>query len=156
MKLNRRNALFALGTIAAGSGTALATGAFSSVNADRTVSINVASDADAVLSLFVDREDEYTGLTDGGSDDVIKLDFRQLNQTARTRFDNALTIENNGSQDVDLAIETSDELEDIIAFTPPLKLLESGGTAVISITVDLRAKSAPSDPTDITITATSS
>jgi len=145
VKLNRRNALLALGTIAAGSGTALATGAFSSVNADRTVTVNVASDAEAVLSLEVN--DRYTGLS-GGDGDVIRLDFTQINRRARTTFEDALTIGNHGSNDLELRLDIDDDdLDGIIGFSHgsdsfPIDL-DEGDELEITITVDT-----PSDVTD--------
>ena len=148
--------LLAAGTVATGTGAAIATGAFSSLSADRTVTINTASDEDAVLSLVV--SDEYAGLSAGGGD-VIELNLDQLNHNATTRFDNALTIENNGSQRVELEIETDDELENIVEFFPRSAILEpdeagDDDTEIITISVNLKSNTAPSNPSDITITAT--
>lgn len=155
MDLNRRNILFTLGTIAAGSGTALATGAFSSLSADRTVTINVASDADAVLSLEVakvDGEDKYRGLTDGGSEDVIELHFDRLNQHAVTTFAGALEIGNNGTQRVTSVTIDPSPPGDVLTFSGIPENIDPGDTEEITLIVDL--KSTTSDPPDeITITA---
>lgn len=49
--MRRRRMLAALGSIAIGSATAVSTGAFTSVSAERSVSVSVADDAKALLSL---------------------------------------------------------------------------------------------------------
>lgn len=51
MRMNRRNVLVGLGTIVAGGGAALGTGAFSSVKADRTVTVNTAGDSGSLIAL---------------------------------------------------------------------------------------------------------
>nr|WP_254611782.1 hypothetical protein [Haloterrigena gelatinilytica] len=53
MRMNRRNVLVGLGTIVAGGGAALGTGAFSSVEADRTVSVGTTGDGQAYLGVSV-------------------------------------------------------------------------------------------------------
>jgi len=44
MKLNRRNTIIGLGTIVAGGGAALGSGAFSSTEATRDLEVNVVTD----------------------------------------------------------------------------------------------------------------
>ncbi|MHC3437559.1 hypothetical protein ACYJ1Y_05500 [Natrialbaceae archaeon A-gly3] len=115
MTMNRRNVLIGLGTIVAGGGAALGTGAFSTVEAERDVSVEVADDADAFLSIEV-HEDRDTG--DGfvvensdGQRTIVEFDFsgdtddEGLNDEARTDFHNLVTITNNGTNDVTLDIE---------------------------------------------------
>ena len=51
MKMNRRQALIGIGTLAVGSGAALGSGAFTSVEANRDVSVVTAGDADAALGI---------------------------------------------------------------------------------------------------------
>ena len=153
--MNRRNVLFALAITATGSGTAFLTGAFSSLSADRTVTINTASDADAVIALRVD--DSYTGL-DGGDGDVIELNFSQLNRNATTTFTNALTIENNGNRAVDVSttIDQTD-LDTVLTISPETATLEpdgdSGDEVDFTLTVDLRGYDIPDTPAEITFRA---
>jgi len=148
MKLNRRNALLTLATVAAGSGTAIATGAFSSLSADRTTTINTASDEEAVLALIVD--DGYSGLSDGDGD-IIELNFSQLNQSAKTTFDDVLTIENNGSETVKVDFEY--EPAGILNFDPGAPEIAANDSVAITITVDLKNNSADNVPDEITISA---
>jgi len=100
MRMNRRNVLVGLGTIVAGGGAALGTGAFSSVEADRSVNIETASDSDALLGIDITEADLE------GSGDTIEFDLsNDLNLDALTRFDDALEITNNGTDNVDITIE---------------------------------------------------
>jgi len=68
--MNRRNFVAGLGALTAGGGAALGTGAFSSVEAERSVSVEVADDANAYLAL--EATSEYA--TENG-DGVLELDF---------------------------------------------------------------------------------
>ena len=49
--MNRRTFLATLGTVAAGTSVAVGTGAFTSVSADRTVTVSMARDEHAYLGL---------------------------------------------------------------------------------------------------------
>ena len=102
MKLNRRNTLIGLGTIVAGGGAALGTGAFSSVEADRTVNFGTTGDAGALLAFEINSGTLEGENSDG---DQIEIDVDDLNEDATTRFDEAITVANNGENDVELSIE---------------------------------------------------
>jgi len=122
MRLTRRNALIGLGTVAAGAGVIGGTGAFTSVEAERSVSVQTTGDASAALTLEqapgdIDNNDptanaaEYVTTT---SDDLITIDISSgansqadgINKNARTTLENLITITNNGTQTVnDLILE---------------------------------------------------
>jgi hypothetical protein len=102
--MKRRNVVIGLGTIVAGGGAALGTGAFSSVEAERTVSVETAGDASAFLALEDERGDnEYVE----GTDDTIEITLGTnsngdgLNQNAITTFRNLVRVTNQGTQTVD-------------------------------------------------------
>lgn len=104
--MNRRNVLVGLGTIVAGGGAALGTGAFTSVEADRTVTVQTTGDASAFLSLSPARDGgEYVN----DSDDAIEIvlngsssaDGSGLNENAVSRFENLVTVANQGTQVID-------------------------------------------------------
>lgn len=98
MKLNRRNVLVGLGTIVAGGGAALGTGAFSTVEAERNVSIETAGDSGALLGLEITND-----TLRGEDDDTIEFDLESdLNIDATTTFDEALRISNNADPDDDI------------------------------------------------------
>jgi hypothetical protein len=116
MQLTRRNALIGMGTVAAGAGVIGGTGAFTSVEADRTVSVQTAGDGDAALVLeqaeldgsVTSNASEYVQETSGTVQ--INLDGTQgnssdanaagLNQNAKTRFDNLVGVANQGTQPI--------------------------------------------------------
>lgn len=105
--MNRRNVLIGLGGVVAGGGALLGTGAFTTVEAERTVSVETAGDADAFLALTPARGDGAF-VDDSGDTVEINLDGTDsendnadgLNQNAVTRFENLVDVQNNGTQDV--------------------------------------------------------
>lgn len=121
--MDRRKFLIGAGSLAAGSAAAVGTGAFTQVNADRTLSIDVAGDASAFLSISKAKDSndnvypnakEYVEIDDNGE---VSLDFTQvedtedasasgINRNAKSIFDNLLDITNNGTQKVVLSVES--------------------------------------------------
>ncbi|MFC4447719.1 hypothetical protein [Halorussus aquaticus] len=111
--MDRRKFLIGAGSLAAGSAAAMGTGAFTSVSADRTVDVALASDNSAFLQITKARDDsgnvkanakDYVeNLSSGG----LKLDLTStdnggqgLNKNAETIFDDLFDITNQGTQDV--------------------------------------------------------
>ena len=88
MAMNRRNVLIGLGAVAAGGGAAIGTGAFSTVEAQRTVSLSPADDNSANVRLSVD---DSNAISDSGSN-TINIDGENLNYNAITTVNGALTI----------------------------------------------------------------
>ncbi len=101
--MKRRSVLIGLGAIAVGGGAAVSTGAFSSVEADRTVSITTAGDASALLGLSTLNTSIAT--IDQGT---ISLDFGSIggstgiNYNAVTEWIDVFRITNNGEDNVDV------------------------------------------------------
>ncbi|MDQ2051129.1 hypothetical protein RBH26_11615 [Natronolimnohabitans sp. A-GB9] len=114
MSMNRRNVLVGLGTIVAGGGAALGTGAFSSVEADRDVTVETAGDGSAYLEM--EGDDDY--VTDGGGDDdTLELDLggpdgdSGFNRDATTVVEGIVTLRNNAADGTDIEVgfgETGD------------------------------------------------
>lgn len=116
MRMNRRNVLVGLGTIVAGGGAALGTGAFSSVEANRTVSVTTAGDADALVAFNI--TSSLLEGTEGSDDEMIQFDLEDLNIGAITRFDGGFEITNNReNQDDTINLTIEDGNEDSIATT---------------------------------------
>jgi hypothetical protein len=108
---NRRKFLAGLGALASGSAAAVGTGAFTSVSANRDLSVAVADDADALLSIddidgspnsaYVDTSGDgvsisiTTDIDNDGTDEGTGL-----NNNALTKIQDLLRIENQGTQDV--------------------------------------------------------
>jgi hypothetical protein len=127
MALTRRNTLILLFTVIAAAGVIGGTGAFSTVNADRTVSVETSADSDANVQFVVNTED-YDSLTDGGSDDVIGLNFDNINLEANTTYNKALNVTVNSGAAGSYDISVSETPEDIdVEFT------EGGGTSVTNV-----------------------
>jgi len=119
---NRRNVLIGLGGLVAAGGAALGTGAFTTVTAERTVTVQTTGDANAFLSIQAanrpnnsssppsnSTENEYVSVTDGtvqinldgsNTDGDSEISSDGLNQNAVTTFRNLLQITNNGTQDI--------------------------------------------------------
>ncbi|MCU4926401.1 hypothetical protein OB905_10450 [Halobacteria archaeon AArc-dxtr1] len=104
--ISRRNTLVGIGSLVAGGGAVLATGAFSTVEAERSVNIETAGDGSALLQI-VANDGDFDGVDDTGGD-TVELSFNSINIEATTGFDDLLTVTNNGDQDVDLHVENSD------------------------------------------------
>jgi hypothetical protein len=94
-----------MGSLAAGGATAMGTGAFTSVSADRAVSVSVADDTDAFVSMepFFGPNVEYA-TADGGA---IALEFtgidaggEGLGADSTYEFDDVFRVENQGTQPV--------------------------------------------------------
>ncbi|MFC7069037.1 hypothetical protein [Halobaculum lipolyticum] len=106
--MRRRTILAAFGTAAAGTTATIGTGAFTSVDADRSLSIAVADDDAALLTLgpvpsspnaaYVRSDDGETLAVDIGGDDT--ADAPGVNADAVTRINNLFRITNRGTQPV--------------------------------------------------------
>ena len=172
MKLTRRNALIGLGSLVAGSGALVGTGAFSSVEADRTVNVSSAGDSSAQLEIRV------SGDLAGSNNDTIQFDLSSngVNLDATTQFNGALTVTNNGTNPVDVDIQdgNSDSMIDDggAATTTPMTFEPSssgaqngvasgGGTVTFDVVFDLTGTTQTSNantniPSSVTIVATDS
>lgn len=116
-KLTRRNTIIGLGALVGGTGALAASGAFTTVEAERAVNIETAGDDTALLQ--IDLDDSYVGLEDG-EDDAIEIIGDDINLNAITTFDGALTITptgDSGPYDLDI-------LDDF------------GGTSLVSTSAD--------------------
>ncbi|MFB6073155.1 MAG: hypothetical protein ABEJ88_09325 [Halobacterium sp.] len=110
--MQRRKFIAGVGSLAAASAAAMGTGAFTSVKADRAISVTTANDANAFLGIeAMDTEngEEYVEDTDGNG--TVALDFTEanasengggsgVNKDSFTVFDDLLKITNQGTQPV--------------------------------------------------------
>jgi hypothetical protein len=116
MKLTRRNALIGLGSLVAGSGALVGTGAFSQVTADRTASAQVVADNSGALLGFAVENSNIAQI----SGDTLEITANSLNQDAETVFEEVFTVTNNGEDGVGLRIRAFDssdtELTSAITF----------------------------------------
>lgn len=107
-KMERRKFLIGAGGAAVGSSALIGSGAFSSVEARRTSTVELVEDENAYLALTV--EDEAYADTDG--DGRLELDYtdneedgKGLNQASRTQFDAVWGIENQGPETVTVFLD---------------------------------------------------
>ncbi|MFB6082659.1 MAG: DUF1102 domain-containing protein [Halorientalis sp.] len=112
--MERRKFLIGAGSLAAGSAAAVGTGAFTSVSAERSVSVAVATDKNAYLGL--EPTDQRASLNNG----QLKLDFSSsdvkgatnaegLNPNSRTTFLDLFEVVNRGEDPVYVGIGTKEE-----------------------------------------------
>ena len=109
MALTRRNTIVGLGALAAGAGVIGGTGAFTAVEADRTVTVEAAGDDSALLVFRPTEDGDVDGdapnvFSDAG-EELLELEVSDLNLQARTTFDAGLTIVNTGTNDVGLYVD---------------------------------------------------
>jgi hypothetical protein len=104
--MQRRKFIAGMGSLAAAGAAGIGTGAFTSVQADRSVSVETADDNDAFLAIETQNTpngNDYAG-TSGGT---VELDFTStpangsgLNENADTTIRDILQVTNQGTEDV--------------------------------------------------------
>lgn len=104
---SRRDMLLGAGALVAGGGAVLGTGAFTSVQAERTASVETASDENALLSFAPN--DTYGGnageyITESDIN-TMEMSFEAVNRNAVTRFENLFTVGNQGTQEIELWVD---------------------------------------------------
>lgn len=119
--MRRRQLLAGLGVFAASGAATLGTGAFTSVEASRSVNVNIEDDAQAYLSLDslnVQESENYGFVTQQGAGISIGInDVSGVHDPADGvgldsiyELDNLFQVENQGTQEIEFEIETlSDE-----------------------------------------------
>lgn len=130
-KLTRRNTIIGLGALVGGTGALAASGAFTSVEAERDVDINTAGDSTALLEIAI--EGDYDGVSDGGGD-TIQIDFSSINLDATTTFESALRITPTGDDtDGNWSIDVKDDSDSsIIGSGSPLRLEYNDSDSTVS------------------------
>lgn len=115
MRVNRRTALIGVGGLVAGGGALLGSGAFSQIEANRTVTVDIAGDQAAFLQLgpadaeydeFFDYVDNVLEINLGG---LAATNADGLNDDAVTAFDAVLEITNEGTQEITLTVDEDGE-----------------------------------------------
>lgn len=106
MPITRRNTLIGLGTLAAGGGVVIGTGAFDTVEAQRQLTVETDEDTSALLG--IEAAEGYEPFVEQTEDGIV-LDIGDLgeeggsglNRNARTTFSDLLTFTNNGTETVE-------------------------------------------------------
>jgi hypothetical protein len=171
MKITRRNALIGMGTVAAGAGVIGGTGAFTSVQADRSVSVTTTGDSSAALQIFpattsgsvgngtiTNNADTYTNANDASNtftDGTLEITISNLNLDAVTRLEQLFTVVNNGNQEVTLDFQitaTNGSISDIVGSSGTINIVQ--GTGGSATTTDITSGYA--GDTNLTVGASSS
>lgn len=109
--MRRRTLIAGLGAVTAGASTLVGSGAFTSISADRSVSVTVAGDADAFLRLTP--IDDATGRSGTATDGTVTFDIpgdgtaesdsaTGVGVDSEYRFYDLVEIENQGTQAADV------------------------------------------------------
>ena len=119
--MQRRKFIASIGSVAAGAAAVTGTGAFTSVEADRSVDVEVAGDSSAYLGLrkAADENASPGANSDAYVDDSgaeVSFDFSSSNSTtdlgdgfnpnAITEVDNLIEVQNQGTQSAFLSVDT--------------------------------------------------
>jgi len=91
MAITRRNTLVLLFVVVAAAGVIGGTGAFSTVEADRSVTVETAGDSSGNVILETNTAD-HASLTDDGAGDTIGFDFDQVNVDATTKYNDVINV----------------------------------------------------------------
>ena len=106
---NRRNVLIGLGGLVAGGGALIGTGAFDTVEAERTVNVETAGDGAALLGIAANPDYDDEIITDADAGGTLEIDIggattadggEGINQNARTVISDLVDLTNQGTQDV--------------------------------------------------------
>ncbi len=121
-----------MGSLAAGSAAAMGTGAFTSVSADRNVSVALESDDNALLKMAPTDGPNAAYATQNSNTLEINIDETNsvsgdgLNDDARTIIRDVFKITNHGTQDVYVFIENEDIPDGVGVFSDYPANAESG------------------------------
>lgn len=115
--MKRRQLLAGLGTAIAGGSLALGTGAFTSVEATRSVNVSVANEDTAYLAISPTDDENATFVTqDSSANNELAVDINDATGTQDDgdgvgldsvyEFDSVFQVQNQGTQEVDVSIGT--------------------------------------------------
>ena len=158
MQFNRLNVLVVLSVVTIAGGALFATGAFTTVEAERSIDVDTEGDASALLQL----EDAGSQLVDVDANGMLVVDENRLNQEAMTEADPAINVTNNGDSDVGLYVNATSAEFDVLHDGTSIEGsgaavdVNSGQTIQLTIQIDLRDGDVENIPAGITITAESS
>lgn len=156
--MNRRTAILGLGGLVAGGGAAMGTGAFTNVEAERTIDVDVQNDQNSYLTLEpvnTDGEPVDAGREPRAQDNPfaeidaetgrLTLYITALNADAETVIRNVFRIANYGTTEVTVSIEQNGTNTDVLSFADQNGnsldagagvSLEDGGSVVVDVTAD--------------------
>ena len=160
--MKRRKLLVGIGSLAAGGAAAIGTGAFTSVEASRTIAVEVAGDSSAFLLLDPSLKSSANDVFASYDDGQLVLNFDDtaaggegINNNAVTTFDQVFKLKNHGTQSVNIWFEHSLPGVTFYRFNPDSNSLDGpsnakiglqeGGHMKIGVEIDTRVEGTDSD-----------
>lgn len=145
--MKRRKLIASIGSLAAAGAAGIGTGAFTSVEADRNVSVELANDAEAFLmfdpGLKSSTNDTFASYEDG----LLVLDFDEtevggqgVNHAAVSQFDQVFKLVNHGTQRVNIWFEHDLPGVTFYRFDPDSNSLDGPENAKIGLAVGAHMK----------------
>ena len=134
MRFTKRTLLTGIGALAAGGGVIAGTGAFTAVEADRSVSVSTSGDAGALVGLTAgaDGDDYLLAPADG----TVAIDIAEtaaggagVNKNAVTAIDELLTVTNNSSGPITVGFNDPVAIDDGDYADPPGSWAYAGSPA---------------------------
>lgn len=145
MGLSRRNTIVGIATLAVGAGVIGGSGAFDSVEADRSFEVGVTGDSSALLGLEATNEIIASTQSGGsGENDIIYFRISEeesggdasLNENATTVFFDAMRVTNNGNKTVTLSFLFEGGIEGV-SFTLATERNDSDRTDLVNTGYDI-------------------
>ncbi|QLD88812.1 hypothetical protein HWV07_07100 [Natronomonas salina] len=149
MSMNRRNVLIGLGATAAGGGAVLGSGAFSQVEADRTMEVQFSDDSSAELTLSPTSQYASTESNNDSPNgaNTLFIQLSNLNDNALSTFDGVFEITNNDSTGAehDIQVLSNGDVDGTVidfqdssgtSLVGSSQTLAHGGTISVSIEID--------------------
>lgn len=164
MQLTRLNVLVVLGVVTVAGGALFGTGAFTTVEADRTVDVNSVGDASALLE-FSDKESQLVDMQGGDDTDLLRIEEQNLNKDAVTEAEDAFNATNTGNNGVGFYVQDPGVAEidivnvatgeSVVGAANSVDLDANGGTVDLTVVIDLTGTNDVTNvPTELTFVAT--
>ncbi len=102
--MERRKFIIGAGALGAGLSTAIGTGAFTSVEAERSFDVSTAGDANAALAISAAASSNGSNYVSTNGDGTVAITLPDVNNDAVTTVEDLLTIQNQGSQTVNVYV----------------------------------------------------
>lgn len=123
--MQRRKFVIGLGSAAAGSAALVGSGAITYGEAERDVAITVATDPNGYLGMDSPHWFDHSQYSNVGENGELSLDFGEsgsggdgVNVNSKMYFDHVFRIKNQGTQDLKVWFERSEDLIGVIEFYP--------------------------------------
>lgn len=148
MRLNRRTVLMGLGAVGVGTGGVFSSGAFSQIEADRQVEINLTDDASGIIGLVANSTLDGISNTGSAQNNQLEVSLSDVNVNSTVEFGNmadpesteGFMIDNNTGAstsgfDVDITLDAQHiENNSSASVTVEMAYEDSGGTVQVDTT----------------------